>query len=64
MKKSNTLNINYSVIVTYRNGDNRGYTIQAEGRKAAFEKLINHVNFDLIQKVEISEIIVDEDMIK
>lgn len=56
--------INYSAIITYRNGDNRGYTIRANSQKEAFEKLMNHVNFDLVRKVEIAEIIVDEDMIK
>lgn len=55
---------NYSAIITYRNGDNRGYTIQASSQKEAFGKLMNHVNFDLVRKVEIAEIIVDEDMIK
>lgn len=56
--------INYSAIITYRNGENRGYTIQAESQKEAFEKLMNHVNFNLVRKVEIAEIIVDDDMIK
>lgn len=62
--KHENLTINYSAIITYRNGENRGYTIQAESRKEAFGKLMNHVNFDLVQKVEMAEIIVDEDMIK
>lgn len=62
--KNNVLIINYSVIITYRNGENRGYTIQAGSQKEAFEKLMNHVNFNLVRKVEIAEIIVDEDMIK
>ena len=62
--KNNVLIINYSAIITYRNGENRGYTIQAGSQKETFEKLMNHVNFNLARKVEIAEIIVDEDMIK
>ena len=62
--KNNVLIINYSAIITYRNGENRGYTIQAGSQKETFEKLMNHVNFNLVRKVEIAEIIVDEDMIK
>lgn len=62
--KKDILNINYSTIITYRNGGDRGYTIQANSQKEAFEKLMNHVNFDLVRKVEIAEIIVGEDMIK
>lgn len=62
--KRDILDINYSAIITYRNGENRGYTIQAGGQKEAFEKLMRHVNFDLVRKVEIAEIIVDDDMIK
>ena len=62
--KNNVLIINYSAIITYRNGENRGYTIHAGSQKEAFEKLMNHVNFNLVRKVEIAEIIVDEDMIK
>ena len=62
--KNNVLIINYSAIITYRNGENRGYTIQAGSQKETFEKLMYHVNFNLVRKVEIAEIIVDEDMIK
>lgn len=62
--KNNVLIINYSAIITYRNGENRGYTIQAGSQKETFEKLMNHVNFNLVRKDEIAEIIVDEDMIK
>lgn len=62
--KNNVLIINYSAIITYRNGENSGYTIQAGSQKETFEKLMNHVNFNLVRKVEIAEIIVDEDMIK
>lgn len=62
--ENDVLIINYSAIITYRNGENRGYTIQAESQKEAFEKLMNHVNFNLVRKVEIAEIIVDDDMIK
>ena len=47
--KSDTLIINYSAIITYRNGENRGYTIQAGSQKEAFEKLMNHVNFNLVR---------------
>lgn len=62
--KNDILNMNYSAIITYRNGENRGYTIRAEGQKEAFEKLMNHVNFNLVRKVEVAGIIVDNDMIK
>lgn len=62
--ENDVLIINYSAIITYRNGENRGYVIQAESQKEAFEKLMNHVNFNLVRKVEIAEIIVDDDMIK
>ena len=48
--KNNVLIINYSAIITYRNGENRGYTIQAGSQKEAFEKLMNHVNFNLVRK--------------
>lgn len=62
--KDEILVMNYSAIITYRNGENRGYTIQANSRKEAFEKLMCHVNFELVREVEIAEIIMDEDMIK
>lgn len=54
----------YSTIITYFNGENRGYVVFADSRKEAFEKLMNHINFDLVQKVEIAEIIMDDDIIK
>lgn len=62
--ENGVLIINYSAIITYRNGENRGYTIQAGSQKEVFEKLMNHVNFNLVRKVEVAEIIVNEDMIK
>ena len=61
---TDSLNTTYSAIIVYRNGGNRGYTIQAGSQKDAFTKLMNHVNFDLVSRVEIAEIVMDEDMIK
>ena len=55
---------NYSVVITYIGGESRGYTALANGRKEAFAKLMEHINFNLIQRVEIAEIVVDKDMIK
>ncbi len=55
---------NYSIIITYRNGGNRGYAVHAKNQKEAFEKLMKHINFDLVSRIEIAEIIVDQDMIK
>ena len=55
---------NYSVVITYIGGESRGYTALANGRKEAFAKLMEHINFNLIQRVVIAEIVVDKDMIK
>ena len=63
MNEKSGKGINYSCIVTYCNGNRRGYTVWAENRKNVFEKLMSHVNFDLVSKVEIAEIIMEQDMI-
>ena len=49
---TDSLNTTYSAIIVYRNGGNRGYTIQAGSQKEAFTKLMNHVNFDLVTGTE------------
>lgn len=56
--------MNYSVIVTYRNGTVRGYHVTAVDQNEAIQKLMGHINFNLIQKFEIAEIIVEQDYIK
>lgn len=55
----------YSVIITYcANGGTRGYTVKAENRSVAFGKLMQHINFDYVAKVEIAEIVVNMDNIE
>lgn len=64
MNNTNNNMSNYSVVVTYcNNGTIRGYTVKADGRKAAMTKLMTHINFDLVAKIEIAEIVVKQDML-
>lgn len=64
MEENEIYEITYSVIVTSQNGGTRGYTVKATNRSEAFGKLMRHINFDYVSKVEIAEIVVDMDMIK
>lgn len=64
MLENETCELTFSVIVTYaQDGGTRGYTVKAENRSEAFGKLMQHINFDYVNKVEIAEIVVDMDMI-
>lgn len=65
MAENKTYETIYSVIITYaQNGGTRGYTVKATNRSEAFGKLMQHINFDYVSKVEIAEIVVNMDMIK
>lgn len=54
----------FSVIVSYTNGYNRGYMIEAEDRKEVLEKLIDHISPLGVVNITISEILSDDDILK
>lgn len=54
----------YSVIITYcGNGGTRGFTVKAKDRVDAMQKLMNHINFNIVESVQIADIIMDQDNI-
>ena len=54
----------FAVIVTYANGNNRGYMVEADDRKDVMQKLLGHIDTVGISNIAISEILIEEDIIK
>lgn len=54
----------FAVIVTYANGYNRGYMVEADERKEVMQKLLAHIDPAGISNIAISEILVEGDIIK
>lgn len=54
----------FSVIVTYTSGYNRGYMVEVDDCKEVLSKLLDHIDNAGISNIAVSEILVEEDMIK
>lgn len=54
----------FSVIVTYANGYHRGYMVEVDDRKEVLSKLLDHIDNAGISNIAVSEILVEEDIIK
>ena len=54
----------FAVIVTYANGYNRGYMVEADDRKDVMQKLLANIDTAGISNIAMSEILVEGDIIK
>ena len=54
----------FAVVVTYSNGYNRGYMVEADDRKDVLHKLIWQIDTAGVSNIAVSEILSEGDIIK